>query len=73
MSDASSSVLSTDQVLGEQPSPHPDKAGTVDGRSPLADLERAVNEYLLLDDLAEWVRARFVRKPQSVDPARAIG
>jgi HAE1 family hydrophobic/amphiphilic exporter-1 len=29
--------------------------------------------YLLLDDLADWVRARFVRAPQNVDPARAIG
>ena len=29
--------------------PHPDNTGTVDGRSALAELERAVNDYLLLD------------------------
>ena len=34
-------------VLGEAP---PDKTGTVVGRSALAELERAVNDYLLLDD-----------------------
>ena len=28
----------------------PDTTGTVNGRSALADLERAVNDYLLLDD-----------------------
>ena len=29
--------------------------------------------YLLLDDLVEWVRARFVRKPRTADAAGALG